>query len=57
MIDFEQLKKEYNEKGIIVIPNVFTPEECNEIKKNAYSVRDEDIKKSGYPHVPSEKKN
>jgi hypothetical protein len=38
MIDFEQLKKEYNEKGIIVIPNVFTPEECNEIKKNAYSV-------------------
>jgi ectoine hydroxylase-related dioxygenase (phytanoyl-CoA dioxygenase family) len=57
MINFEQLKKEYNEKGIIVMSNVFTSEECDEIKKNAYSVRDEDIKKSGYPHVPSEKKN
>lgn len=57
MIDFEKLKEEYDEKGIIVIPNVFTSEECDEIKRNAYSVRDEEIKKMGYPHVPSEKKN
>lgn len=57
MIDIEKYKKEYDEKGIIVIPNVFTPEECDEIKKNAYLVKDHDIKKKGYPHVPSEKKN
>jgi ectoine hydroxylase-related dioxygenase (phytanoyl-CoA dioxygenase family) len=57
MIDFEKLKREYNEKGIIVVPNVFTPEECDDIKKNAYSVKDEEIKKIGYPHVPSENKN
>jgi len=34
MIDFETLKKEYDEKGVIVIPNVFTAEECDLIKKN-----------------------
>jgi ectoine hydroxylase-related dioxygenase (phytanoyl-CoA dioxygenase family) len=57
MIDFETLKKEYDEKGVIVIPNVFTAEECDLIKKNAYSLNDRDITKNGYPHTPSEKKD
>ena len=46
MIDFETLKKEYDEKGVIVIPNVFTAEECDLIKKNAYSVNDIDVTKT-----------
>jgi ectoine hydroxylase-related dioxygenase (phytanoyl-CoA dioxygenase family) len=50
----ELLKKEYQEKGIIVIPNVFTSAECEQIKKSAYTVSDESIKKAGYPHTPSE---
>lgn len=57
MINFENLKKEYDEKGVIVIPNVFSADECDLIKKNAYLVSDSDIMKSGYPHTPSEKKN
>jgi ectoine hydroxylase-related dioxygenase (phytanoyl-CoA dioxygenase family) len=48
------LKSQYAEKGIIVIPNVFTPAECDEIKKQAYSITDEEIKAAGYPHSPSE---
>lgn len=49
-----ELKKEYEEKGIIVIPNVFTPEECAEIKRQAYSVTDKQIKDAGYRYSPSE---
>jgi ectoine hydroxylase-related dioxygenase (phytanoyl-CoA dioxygenase family) len=48
------LKTVYKEKGIIVIPNVFTPEECDEIKRQAYLTKDADIVKAGYPHSPSE---
>ena len=48
------LKKEYEEKGIIVIPNVFTTEECDEIKRQAYSVTDQQIKDAGYRYSPSE---
>lgn len=48
------MRKEFLEKGIIVIPSVFTPMECSEIKRQAYAVRDEDIVSAGYPHVPSE---
>ena len=47
-------KETYKEKGIVVIPNVFTAEECAEIKRQAYSVKDEEIKQAGYPHQPSE---
>jgi len=50
----DKLKNEYQEKGVIVIPNVFTNEECNEIKRQAYLVTDESIKASGYPHDPSQ---
>jgi ectoine hydroxylase-related dioxygenase (phytanoyl-CoA dioxygenase family) len=46
--------QEYKEKGVVVIPNVFTPEECAEIKRQAYSVKDSDIRNAGYPHQPSE---
>jgi ectoine hydroxylase-related dioxygenase (phytanoyl-CoA dioxygenase family) len=46
--------KEYLEKGITVVPSVFTVEECDEIKRQAYLIKDEDIKKAGYPHTPSE---
>jgi len=49
-----ELKKEYEEKGIIVIPDVFTPEECDEIKRQAYATKDADIVRAGYPHAPSE---
>ena len=48
------MKKEYDEKGIIVIPSVFSSSECDKIKQEAYSVTDEQIKYAGYPHVPSE---
>jgi ectoine hydroxylase-related dioxygenase (phytanoyl-CoA dioxygenase family) len=48
------MKKEYEEKGVIVIPNVFTAAECDEIRQAAYSVSDAQIKVAGYPHVPSE---
>jgi len=46
--------EQYKEKGVVVIPNVFTPEECAEIKRQAYLVQDSDIKNAGYPHQPSE---
>ena len=48
------MKKEYAEKGIVVIPSVFSISECDQIKNSAYSVTDEQIKAAGYPHVPSE---
>ena len=47
-------KKEYKKNGIVVIPNVFTEEECVKMKEEAYRVRDKDITKAGYPHQPSE---
>jgi ectoine hydroxylase-related dioxygenase (phytanoyl-CoA dioxygenase family) len=50
----ENYKKEYNEKGIIVIPNVFSSVECQAIKEAAYSVTDKQIKDAGYPRAPSE---
>jgi ectoine hydroxylase-related dioxygenase (phytanoyl-CoA dioxygenase family) len=49
------MRKEFLEKGIIVIPSVFSSSECDEIKTQAYSVQDDDIVKAGYPHNPSEK--
>jgi ectoine hydroxylase-related dioxygenase (phytanoyl-CoA dioxygenase family) len=45
---------DYREKGIAVIPNVFSEEECNELKRQAYSVKDGDIKAAGYTHSASE---
>jgi len=48
------MKKEYDEKGVVVIPSVFTADECDKIKASAYSVTDDQIKTAGYPHVPSE---
>jgi len=48
------MKKEYAEKGVIVIPDVFDSRECEQIKRAAYSTRDIDITRSGYPHAPSE---
>ena len=47
-------KKEYAEKGVIVIPNLFTADECRAIKDAAYSVTDKQIKDAGYPHAASE---
>ena len=43
----KEQKKEYQQKGVIVIPNVFTQEECDEMKRQAYSVQDFEIKKFG----------
>ena len=48
------MRKDYEEKGVIVIPSVFTSAECDEIKRQAYSVTDKQITEAGYPHVPSE---
>ena len=48
-------KQVYLEKGVVVIPAVFTEDECDEMKISAYSVTDEAITKARYPHVPSEK--
>lgn len=48
------MNKEYEEKGVIVIPGVFSSEECDEIKRQAYTVKDIDIKMAGYKHAPSE---
>jgi len=48
------MKKEYDEKGIVVIPSVFTSTECDEIKRQAYTITDQQIKEAGYPHSPSE---
>jgi ectoine hydroxylase-related dioxygenase (phytanoyl-CoA dioxygenase family) len=50
----EKYKEIYKKNGVVVIPNVFTAEECSEIKRQAYSVNDSDIKNSGYPHEPSQ---
>lgn len=47
-------KEIYREKGVVVIPDVFTEEECRLIKEAAYSVKDEDIKAAGYKHDPSQ---
>lgn len=48
------MNKEYEERGVIVIPGVFSSDECDEIKAQAYSVEDIDIKLAGYKHAPSE---
>lgn len=48
------MRKDFLEKGIIVIPSVFTSKECDEIKRQAYAVNDIDIVNAGYPHNPSE---
>lgn len=50
----QDYKDIYLEKGVVVIPNVFTEEECRLIKDAAYSVRDEDIRAAGYKHDPSQ---
>lgn len=49
------LKKDYYEKGVIVIPSIFSADECDQIKKEAYLITDDQIKKAGYPHSPSER--
>jgi ectoine hydroxylase-related dioxygenase (phytanoyl-CoA dioxygenase family) len=46
--------KEYKHKGVVVIPSVFTEEECDRIKSEAYGVTDDQIKAGGYKHAPSE---
>ncbi len=48
-------KEVFLEKGVVVIPAVFTEKECDLMKAAAYSVTDEDITSAGYPHIPSEK--
>lgn len=53
-MNIEELKKEYEEKGIIIIPSVFTPEECDEIKKQSYQTSDQQIQSTGYPHIASQ---
>ena len=53
-LNIEELKRTYDDKGIVVVPGVFTEEECIKIKQNAYSVTDADIRSAGYKHGPSE---
>jgi len=51
---FKDILKDYIEKGVAIIPNVFSEDECVELKAQAYSVTDQEILAAGYPHVPSE---
>lgn len=53
-MDIKSLKSEYDEKGIIVIPNIFTEDECAEIKRQAYTVTDKQISAGGYKYEPTE---
>lgn len=53
-LNIEELKRIYDDKGIVKVPSVFTEEECVKIKENAYAVNDNDIRASGYKHSPSE---
>lgn len=46
--------KEYEKNGVVVIPDVFTEEECRKIKEEAYKTSPQSIKNAGYPHQPSE---
>jgi len=46
--------QELNDKGVAIVPSVFTKEECETIKQAAYETSDSDIAAAGYPHVPSE---
>ncbi len=48
------LKRAYEDDGVVVVPSVFSEEECDRIKEEAYRVTDEQIKETGYKHVPSE---
>lgn len=48
---------EYQKKGVIRIPGVFTPEECKKIKQEAYRTSDAAIKAAGYNHIAAEYKN
>lgn len=48
---------EYQEKGITVIPNVFTAGEMSRLKVEAYTTNTEDIANAGYPHQPVEYAN
>ena len=45
------LKRAYEDDGVVVIPSVFSAEECDRIKAEAYGVTDDQIKQSGYKHV------
>lgn len=44
--NLQSLEAIYKEKGVVVIPDVFTDEEMDELKKQAYSVSE----CPGYPH-------
>lgn len=48
------LKKDYYEKGVIIVPGVFSSAECKQMKHAAYNTTDKDIKAAGYPLGPSE---
>lgn len=50
----KKMIEEYNKKGVLIIPDVFTLEEMQELKRQAYSVDPADISRAGYPHRPSE---
>lgn len=45
-------KKELAEKGITVIPNLFTKQEMDVLKREAYKITPEMISAGGYPHQP-----
>jgi len=45
---------EYKDRGVVLIPSVFTKEECDKIKREAYGVTDNQIRAAGYGHAPSE---
>ena len=51
-MNLAKYKKEYDDKGIVVIPNVFTVEEMERLKAEAYTITPSQISDAGYPHQP-----
>ena len=49
-----EIRRAYEDDGVVVIPSVFEDFECDRIKEEAYKVTDLEIQESGYKHVPSE---
>lgn len=56
MTDLSMLKTIYDRDGIVIVPDVFTPGECDAMREAAYAVKEHEIVEAGYPHVPSEKR-
>lgn len=53
----KKLKAEYEQRGIAIIPNVYSDTEMATLKSAAYQLNPEEITKAGYKHNPVEYSN